>query len=188
MKYKKLKISENEAGFSLLEMIVAVAIFSLVIMVAVSTFVSVINVRKKTREIQQNMENARVAMDGITKILRNSDVVSSTQSKVRIYDYSQERCAEYEFISATKSLKYSYNTVPLASKDADCTAGASLTAVPNMLSGTVSSGKFNVSPSTDILVGRATIMMQIQNAGGTDKALLQTTVSLRSLSQEVNPS
>ncbi len=174
-------------GFSLLEMIIAVFIFSLVVTVAVSAFVSAVSVRKKTKEIQQNMENARVAIDGMAKALRNGDIITGTVNTILAYNYSQERCEQYLF--SGNNLTYSFKSVLQADYMADKTlCNSSLGGTFNMLSGTVSSGKFNVIPSVaGSSVGRVTILMQIQNAGGADKALMQTTVSLRSLSQEVNP-
>lgn len=191
MKSKRLKISKKQKGFSLLEMIIAIFIFSLVIVVAVSTFVNMVSVRKKTREIQQNMENARVAMDTIAKQVRNNTLVipsanNPTASNIRIYDSSQQLCVEYSF--GAGNLKYSYlNSV--ADSVACGSAPIATFSNYNLLSGTVTAGYFGVTVSVPrSSIGRVTILMQIQNATGADKALVQTTVSLRSLSQEVNPS
>lgn len=185
-----LRSKTKMAGFSLLEMIIAVAIFSLVMIVLVSTFVSMVSVRKKTREIQQNMENARVAMNSVAKALRNSDIIvpalDGNASIIRTYNYSQERCEQYEFND--NDLVYSFETVLVVNK-ADCDPTLPLNDGNfNMLSDTVSSGKFNVVLSTDSAVGRVVILIKIQKSGGVSEALMQSAVSLRSQSQEVNPS
>jgi prepilin-type N-terminal cleavage/methylation domain-containing protein len=182
MKSETLKILKNKKGFSLLEMLVAVFIFSLVIVVVISVFVNVVNVRKKTKEIQQNMENARVAMGTIAKEVRNNPMISQSASFVRMYDDAQKLCLEYAF--ASSNLYYRYLTVV---DQSGCTAATSLTGSVPMLSGNVS-GKFEIVPSVaDVSVGRATILMEVQNSASTDKIKLQASASLRSLSQEINP-
>jgi prepilin-type N-terminal cleavage/methylation domain-containing protein len=182
MKSKKLKISNNTNGFSLLEMIIAIFIFSLVIVLAVSTFVNVVSVRKKTKETQQNMENARVAMSTIAKEARNNLIISANASRIIIYDDAQKLCLKYAFVST--SLHYYYQTVI---DQSGCTIGTVFSGDKIMLAGNVT-GKFDVIASVaDDLVGHATIMMEVQNPGSTDKAKMQTTVSLRVYSQETNP-
>ncbi len=187
-----ININKKHKGFSLLEMIIAIGIFSLVVVVAISTFVSITSVRKKTGEIQRNMENARAAMGSVAKALRNSDIItpgsSGNTNTILAYNYSQERCERYSFSGS--NLAYFFRDVSQADYENDKTlCNSGLGGSFNMLSGTVSGGTFNVVPSVaGSSVGRVTILMQIQNtAGGVDKALAQTTVSLRS-GQEVSPS
>ncbi len=62
-------------GFSLIEMIVAVSIFSLIVAAAITSFVSMVNSDKKAQQIQKNTEDARYAMDKIAKSLRTSTII-----------------------------------------------------------------------------------------------------------------
>ncbi|MDP1884729.1 MAG: prepilin-type N-terminal cleavage/methylation domain-containing protein [Candidatus Moranbacteria bacterium] len=98
-----LKNGKNKyKGFSLMEMVVAIFVFSLVMTTATAVFVKVAGARKKVKAIQKDVEDARFAMEQMAKTLRTSTImyvkplagVSHSQD-IQVYDNSQGRCVEY---------------------------------------------------------------------------------------------
>lgn len=183
---KNLVIKKYKA-FSLIEMIVAIFVFSLVIAVVISAYVSIMNADKKAKAVQQNVENARYAMELMAKTFRTSAIIGTpTASTVRVFDYSQvdsqwghHRCLEYTFSGNNLSYKISNDYVDMRT----CESGPSWSSVMPMLSGTLRSGQFLVVP-TGSAAGKVTIAMDVCPAGGCsgaagDDTKLQTTVSLQ---------
>lgn len=172
-----------------MEMIVAIFVFSLVMTTVTATFVSVINSRKKVKAIQQDMEDARYAMELMAKSLRTSSVTSSDSADIRIYDYSQGKCIEYKFDSASNKLQSGSGT-PTDPDDAigTCNYGT----LSNLTNGNISDVHFVAAKSVGgAKVGKVTIALKvcyndICSGSGGDTAMIQTTVSLRDY-QEVNP-
>ena len=95
---KKIK-KKKLGGFSLLEMLVSIMIFSLVILASVAAFTSVTRTQKKTREIQKKVESIGVVMELMSKVVRMSSQVSSHSgdSEIRMYNDSQSECISYKF-------------------------------------------------------------------------------------------
>ncbi len=66
-KNKQLKTTK---GFTLVEMMVAVALFSVVMLVSVGSLLSLIDASKRAQGIQSVMNNLNVALDGMVRSLR----------------------------------------------------------------------------------------------------------------------
>ena len=63
-------LSTSTAGFTLVEMIVAVALFAVVMIVAVSSLLSLVYANRKAHALQSVMNNLNIALDGMTRSIR----------------------------------------------------------------------------------------------------------------------
>src|SRR4051812_37401392 len=59
-----------KAGFTLVEMLVAIALFSIVMVVAVGTLLSLAAANKKAQALQSVMNNLNISLDGMVRSLR----------------------------------------------------------------------------------------------------------------------
>lgn len=64
---KKVQVSP---GFTLVEMIVSVALFSIVMVVAITALLALIDANRKARTLQSVVNNLNVALDGMVRSLR----------------------------------------------------------------------------------------------------------------------
>lgn len=173
MKNKKIKLRKN--GFSLIEMVVAVFVFSIISLTAVAVFANVVRTREYTRDMQKDLESSRTAIEQMAKNMRLSTGLASYNSNSGIYMYntSQEKCVKYQFVG--KQLESSVVEAPEPEADGsiDCeSASYDLTPITEA---NITKGKFFVT-ETDVaskVIGRVTIVMTID-----DKEHLQTSVSL----------
>ena len=60
----------DERGFTLIEMIVAVALFSIVMLVSVGTLLALVGANRKAQALQSVMNNLNVALDGMVRSIR----------------------------------------------------------------------------------------------------------------------
>lgn len=74
---------KKESGFTLIEMLVSIAVFMSVMVVAVSALVSVINVNRKTQQIKSVVDNATFVIDSIS---RNARVGTNFSCKINVTD------------------------------------------------------------------------------------------------------
>ena len=169
---------------SLMEVILAIFIFSAVMMATVSIFSSSFNGYKKADRLQKNIESAQNAMNLMTKSLRTSRIYSITSSTILAYDYSEAVCNKYVFDAGGQITRASSSSV-----------GCAVTpATPIPMTTQYVFGSFtgfasvdNATPTADVM-GRVTIVMKVCSSvscpvgGANDSAVLQTTVSLRDYS------
>ncbi|MDO8240728.1 MAG: prepilin-type N-terminal cleavage/methylation domain-containing protein [Candidatus Moranbacteria bacterium] len=180
-------------GFSLMEMIVAIFVFSLLMTTMVSTFVSVVSVRKKARMLQQDTENARFAIEQMSKTLRTSTVLNPIDrtpvQNLQFFDYSRNSCLEYNFSSPKlQSRAGTWTNSGTPEVTPICNFSSSYS---DMISGSLNSANFFVVKSASVPVARVTISLHIcynnvctGEAG--DEVAIQSAVSLRDY-QEVAP-
>jgi len=77
--YKKIKNN----GFTLVEMMVAVAVFSLVMVVAMSALINVIDANLKAQALKTAINNVNFALEGISKDMRmGSDYACGTPDSI----------------------------------------------------------------------------------------------------------
>lgn len=60
----------KKRGFTLIELMVAVALFSMVMMVSIGSLLSLANANRKAQALQSVMNNLNVALDGMVRALR----------------------------------------------------------------------------------------------------------------------
>jgi len=57
-------------GFTLIEMIVAVGLFSIVMLVSISALLSLVDANRKAQALQSVMNNLNIAVDGMVREIR----------------------------------------------------------------------------------------------------------------------
>lgn len=180
----------SNRGFTLIEVIVSVAVFLIVMTAVTNTFTSGFSNYKSVKKAQKNLEDVQFAMNLIAKELRTSTVVvpdtNDTVSTIRFYDYSQGACIEY-VISATQITKAKVNIATMSG----CSSANLGTATPlvqlGSATGALISGRFIVRPSVSgSVAGKVTISLQIRESA-TQIARIQSTVSLRDYDVSLSP-
>ncbi len=170
-------------GFTLIEVIVSMFIFSIMMVVVSQVFASAFSGYRSTRAIQRDIDNAQYSLNIIAKELRTSSVVNPASgalvnsSFVQFFDHSQSKCFRY---------RINGGNLQVASADATgvdtgltpCDT-MNLSSFTNITTGVIN-GSFRVTPSSSVPahVGKVTISLDISE-GSTHHARIQTTVSLR---------
>lgn len=70
LKAHSSQLTARSRGFSLVEMIVAVGLFAVVMLIAVSSLLALIDANRKARTLQSVVNNLNVALDGMVRALR----------------------------------------------------------------------------------------------------------------------
>lgn len=65
-----IKSNYNKKGFTLIEMLVSVAIFSIVLMVAMGAILTIIDANKKAQTLSSIMNNLNFSVDSITRTIK----------------------------------------------------------------------------------------------------------------------
>lgn len=65
-----MSAAPHKRGFSLIEMLVSVALFSMVVLMAVSALISLMNANQKARSLKTAMDNLNFAVDEMSRDLR----------------------------------------------------------------------------------------------------------------------
>lgn len=182
-----MKRNKKLKGFSFIEVMVAVFIFSLIMTIVVAVFANVIKNQRLSKKIQTNLENIRFAQEYIAKNIRMSTVDgtygSGAESEVFIFNHSQSKCIRYRFANNTieeSSVSISNRTAGFdgslgTADDADCSqvpygSSSALISSSNSLS-----GNFYVVQSSSTALGKVVISMKVDES----YEMAQTTVSLR---------
>ncbi|GBE17247.1 hypothetical protein BMS3Abin15_01086 [bacterium BMS3Abin15] len=191
------KLIANKKGFSLLELLVAIFIFSVVMVASTGIFGSSIKGYRNAKAIQKDMENAQDAMSVIAKTLRTSTVYEcfgvawgdcSTPpfQAIRIYDHSQNKCVMYGFRSSDNVLEaIKFSIAGTDDPAVECINGANYggsSAASDLVDTGNVTGQFDVIQSVVGQIGKITVSMEVAPNPSTpekDKARIQTTVSLR---------
>lgn len=177
-----LKTNPVVKGFSIIEILVAVFIFSLIMVAVAQIFSSTMLSYNQGRTTQQNLEDTEVAMNTMAKVLRTSHVFNDNPNVIRAYDYSRNICVRYRLnVNGNNQLLVSTVNNGGTVKDPQC----DFLAAPetSMINAKVS-GQFDVVLSKDTLtssnptVGKVTMSLVV-DPGTSWEQTLQTSVSLR---------
>lgn len=97
----KRKKSKKLKGLTFVELIIAITVFSIIIVATISAFATGVLGRKNTQEIQQNAEETRAAMELMAKNIRMSSLVRVRDDglKISMFNMSQDKCVSYLFHS-----------------------------------------------------------------------------------------
>ncbi len=171
-------------GFSFIEMMVTVFVFSIVVTTSLAVFVNVSTTQKRSEEVQKHMEDLRLTLELMAKNIRMSSVdVSGTGVQevqdLYFYNYSQGKCINY---CITNTNIYSREIEVTRSDYLDChdaflgnceTNGFSMINLDSEIA-----GNFRVIPTDETPTGNAGLAtVSIEFNDSEDK--MQTTVSLR---------
>lgn len=177
----------SRRGFTLLEIIVALFVFSIAMVAVTAIFASFISANRTTKNTQKALEDAEQAMNIMTKEIRTSSVAFTSGSPVTtlgILEYSDPagpQCIGYRFNGT--NIQYTAPVAVASGLPTDCTQ-AVLTAAgatyANLINTPITGGSFIVTPSAPQTVGKVTILMSV--TAGTIQTPIQGTVSLRDYS------
>ena len=95
----KIKINIKNKGFSLVEMLVAVAIFMSIMTVAVSSLISIINANNKAQSIKSTIDSVTFAIENISRDMR-------VGSGYKCLDSSGNWNITCDLINGSKAVKY----------------------------------------------------------------------------------
>jgi prepilin-type N-terminal cleavage/methylation domain-containing protein len=114
---KNIRKKNKLAGFSLIELIVAMAMAVVITLAATAAFGGMVKARNTVRNEQQDLENARNVMDTMAKQFRMSsdDAVGKNVSSgdtVAFYDDASQTCLSYTFDTSSKSIEQAQMTPP----------------------------------------------------------------------------
>ncbi|MGK2848758.1 MAG: PilW family protein [Minisyncoccota bacterium] len=110
MHYIKRK---HHFGFTLIEVVVALFIFSILMIAVSSIFTQFFGSYKEVQAMAKNVENSQFVLNRIAKELRTSTVTIAESSRVRFYDYSQDMCLEYRINSVAKTFTVAQKVIAL---------------------------------------------------------------------------
>ncbi len=190
-----MRISRSQHGFSLIELVLAMAAFTIIIMGTMRVVAIGSKSYRGVKTVQSNLETAQFAINTMGKELRTSSVVSSSGSAVVFFDYSQNRCIQYSFsgplppsatpnialVRRARSITVTPTMLPDTARN-DCATNGVVTAPETLLTG-LTNYALVVGPSRKIsnplgpFVGYMTVSLTVGTGGLA--ATVQTTVSLR---------
>lgn len=177
MNHKKTK---RIKGFTLIEVLVSLFVFTLAMTMISGTFASFFKTFRVVRAQQKALEQSNEAMNIMTKVIRTSTVVNMATSgdtqQLKVYDHSQSTsaCIVYSYVSGALKMGVGASTSINDCKNEIVTPTSTL--VENMGSGGYVN--FRVLLPTASSAGRVTIssLVDVQDAG---LMAVQSTVSLR---------
>ncbi len=160
-------------GFSLLEMLVSIMIFSLVTLVSVAAFSSVVKTQRKVRNIQKKVESVGLTVELISKVIRMSSQVKSYSNgvEIRMYNDSQSKCISYRFFKGNLQESEKFVTDYDPSIDTTCTSSGAYNNYIDIISGVTGRFQVNESDPGTGKVGKATVTIRA------DQDHLQSSVS-----------
>jgi amino acid permease len=179
----KRKKSKKLKGLTFVELIIAITVFSIIVVATVSAFATGVLGRRNTQKIQQNAEETRAAMELMAKNIRMSSLVipDGVVQRIYMFNMSQDKCVSYRFrsdnLEAAEFPPVHRETDEFRGED--CSRVAKYTAEFKIFIEDAS-GRFDVTKTfkdpigdEDPVVGKATIQLK----KGSNN--LQTTVSFR---------
>lgn len=175
----KLKSRDKStAGFTLLEMIVAISIFSIAVVVVADIFVSALNSQKAAYRVQQVEENVNYIIERMTKEIRVSELIT-------VEPNGSGNCPVN---AATKiTLKHPDNGVVSYYRQGTQAIREVNNNVTVLNSNTVDITRFkfciNGAGVTDGTQPRITFVVSIKPYGTNSEDYIETTVSLRKIQE-----
>lgn len=171
MNYLKIKnnIKNRNAGFTLVEMIVSVGLFSIAMMIMLGAVLTIVDVNRKSQSLTTAMNNLNFALESMTRTIKTG-LIADTQSldgkSIIIMDQDGEQVT-YEFKEVADLGAIYKNNVPITSSQMD-----------------IESATFEVIRGSDARQSRVLINIEGKVSIGTKISSdfsLQTTVSQRDL-------
>ena len=179
---RRNKRRSNLKGFTLLEALIAVLIFSLAMVMISGVFANLLKNYTKAKKTQKNIENAQYAMNLMAKTIRTSEiksVASGSMTDFYVLDYSQNKCIQYKYDSLNKKIQVGTTTDPSpADLTSDCNWGT--IASFSDLATNIIDAKIDATPTTGSTLGKVSISLEVQDdSQQTSKIPIQMSVSLR---------
>lgn len=189
-------------GFSLVELLIAMAVATLIILASVAVFASMNKVSLSTKVKQQNIEDASASLELMAKTLRMGQAVrvaclgsafgcaptgyvgdGAYGNYIQFFSGIDGKCVEYLYNVNNKIKKFTADPLmagtPLAPDPKSCSDGSRTYANAEILAGNgapLTSVNFISYATSTTSIGRATIIMKV---GG---SIIQDTASFRDYS------
>lgn len=170
--------SSSERGFSLVEVMVSVFIFSMIVSMISGTFSAFLKNYSEAKRNASNIENAQFAMNLMAKTVRTSNVKDfvSDQKYLELYDYAQGKCIKYAYLSGDKKIQVSESVKP---DPASCDF-SNMSNSQDVTGDFIENVNFYVTPSGASTYGKVTMAISLKETSQRTSSLrIQTTVSLR---------
>lgn len=178
---KIFKNKKRYKAFSLVEMILVVAVSSIIALAVSQIFLTGMKGFEKNKEMQKNLEEARSSMEMMAKNIRMSKLTKggggAASDTIFMYNNSQKMCISYRFDNSDKKLKGAQYE-PADPDNINCSGGYTYT---EMTSGNISGSFFVVETDktgSPQKIGRATIRMTMGEGTDAEKTI-QTSISFR---------
>lgn len=179
------KNKKEKHGFSLVEMIISIFIFSILMMMISGTFAGFYRNYSKQKKAQKDIENAQYVLNFMAKRLRTSyiDNASTTFDLRAIpldtYDYSQGQCIRYS-LGNDEIIKYAISSSSTGPSGCNFSGGTPV----NLSSDNINSARVYVEPSAGNNKGKVTVVLYVQQditspGQVTSEIPIQSSVSLR---------
>lgn len=179
-----VRVKNKLAGFTFIELLVAMSVFTIIMLAISQIFVQAFVGYRNTKAVQRDVENAQYSLNTMAKELRTSSVVNpssgvrrSSQS-VKFFDYSQNICFQYRISSQKLQVARALAANTAACASASFGSGSFSTISTGVISGSFIVTPSSMSPAVPMRVGEVTVSLQISEGTG-HTARIQTTVSLR---------
>ena len=184
MRAEKFKNQKFTTGFTLVEVLVAALVFSIIMISASGLFVQTLRLQKKTLGLQNTLENTQLAIEMMERDIRVSTITSGdapcsgapnleNQTITLSHPISGVITYEYQTATATSGGKLLRNDSPITASTVDIRLFA-----------------FCVNNSgNDGRQARVAIVATVASFGdtATDGVSFQTTVAFRSIHSDITP-
>ena len=171
---RKQLVFSTRKGFTLVETLIAVFLFSLVSVMVSGIFGNFLKNYAESKKMQQNIEATQFAMNLMAKTIRTSDVRKIDENNLGCFDYAQLKCIKYSLVS---------NKLQVYTSDGDALDNCNfdvMTSPDDLTPPNVTKVFFNVVPSTIATYGVVAVAVTVKNDSQTSSPLkIQTAVSLR---------
>ena len=161
IKNKNKSSLKTRKGFSLLETLIAVSLFSLLTVMVSGVFASFLKSYAESKKTLQDVEEVQFAMNLMAKTIRTSDVKLESANVLKVYDYSQSKCLKYSFASNKMQVNYSSETGQ-GEVDKCVFAAASMSGLQDLTTANVTSASFKVVPSTSATLGFVNVALTVE--------------------------
>ena len=166
-----MELEIKNKGFTLIELIVAMAVFSLIVVTMGATAVSVIKTQRKAIALQNVQESARYILESVSKEIRMSKIRSDAGNGETTLKITN---------SKGEDINYQFNSNKLYRYPEGGSLGPDYLISPANLEVT---GSFYIRKSDSPVRAAVTIVMQIKSTGGRAEGqaeiYLQSTISSR---------
>jgi Tfp pilus assembly protein PilV len=178
-KIKKICL-QGKRGFTLVETLIAMLLFTLIVVMISGVFMTFLKNYVVVRNLQRSTESAQFAMNLMAKTIRTSQVAPQVDTAyIDLFDFSQSRCLRYT-VTAANIITVAYTTDASPASITACTFNTLQTPQEITAPETNVGGFFSVQPSNSTALGLVKIVLTARAANQDTPALvIQTSVSLR---------
>jgi prepilin-type N-terminal cleavage/methylation domain-containing protein len=166
-------IAKNQQGFTLVEMLVSIALFSIVIVVCMGSILTIVDVNRKSQSLSIVMNDLNFVLESMTRSIKTGEITDFSNDDITIIDQNgREIIYRFNNGKIERSIGTPAEYISLTSNQIEITQ-AGFYVFDN-----------NINPSTDNLQPRVLISLtgEVNITERVNSAFkIQTTVSQRNL-------